>query len=129
MPKWEIGKTYKTVDGLDAKLIYRTNSKDHPLVFVITMRKGSQFIAERTEQGLTTMLKDKIYRFNVVPPEPDKTSRFVNVCDGSVWGNYSTYDYAIGHPFKSRVGVLEIQFEDGEYCGTVFHPVNKGEDK
>lgn len=129
MPKWEIGKTYKTVSGLDAKLVYRTNGI-RPLVFVITGRNGNQIIAERDEQG--RLLKDEIYNLDVVPPEPKKTSTFTNVYNGGfpiVCGNYSTHDDAINFYTKNRVGVLEIKFEDGEYSGAVFHPANKGEDK
>lgn len=128
MPKWEIGKTYKTVNGLDAKLIHKLDEKqDRPLVFVITNKNGSQFISERDEQG--RLLKDQTYSLNIVPPEPDKTSRFVNVYGGFVCGNYSTHNEASLASAKNRVGVLEFQFEDGEYVGTVFHPANEGEDK
>jgi hypothetical protein len=127
MPKWEIGETYKTVGGFDAKLIYRKNSRERPLVFVITGRHGTQVIAERDEQG--RLLGDKIYDLDVVPPEPDKTSKFINVYQDAVGANFNTYDAARRFGSPDTKGVLEIQFEDGDYSGTVFHPVNKGEDK
>ena len=131
--KWEIGKTYKTVNGCDAKLVTRLNSDKFPLVFVLTNINGQQDVIRRNDQGALPNVRDD-YEYNVVPLEPVKTSMFVTVYTrhtrNVTGGSYVSLEQARRSAAHNQlISVLELQYEDDELVNVVIHPAKAEESK
>lgn len=131
--KWEIGKTYKTVNGCDATLVARLNSELCPLLFVITKADGQQIVCHRNDRGILISTRD-CYAYNVVPPELVKTSMFVTAyarhTRNVTGGSYISLEQARRAATHKRfISVLELQYEDDELVNVVIHPAKAEESK
>lgn len=133
MPKWEIGKTYKTVNGCDAKLVARLNRSQFPLLFIITKTDGIQDSVCRNDQGVLPNVRNN-YEYNVVPPELVKTSRFVTAYALAspgremTGGTYLSLEQARRTALHAK-NILELQYEDDELVNVVIHPAKAEERK